>query len=48
MGLLGTEPDAQKEEGRRPPECHDRGLVGHRKHNVKSLLSLVMMLRGEL
>lgn len=30
------------------PECHDWGLGGHRKHSVKSLLSLVMIVRGEL
>lgn len=31
MGLLGPEPDTQKEEGRRPPECHDRGVGGSHK-----------------
>lgn len=50
MGLLGTEPDTQTEEDRRPPECQGGGLevgVGHRKHDVKSLLSSVMIAGGE-
>lgn len=49
MGLLGTEPDCtEREKGRRPPERHDWGSAGHRKHNVNSLISLVMMGRDEL
>lgn len=48
MGLLGTEPDTQGDEGAGPagtegPGCRERGFGGgHRKHSFKSSLSLIM------